>query len=104
MELRHEVYERNGAQKGDNPKRLGARLSDLYGEDQVKTVRFVNGPSRFDGIFFDGYYYQLKQQLPRAVSPKDITTDGEEVVIIPDEGPIKGDERFTAADYIITII
>lgn len=76
-------------------KRLGARLVEQYGDDTVKSVRNVGNRGRFDNLL--GF-------MSKTPSPEDISSGKKEVVIIPDQGPVKGDERVSAADYIITVI
>jgi hypothetical protein len=75
-------------------KRLGARLTEQYG-DAVKSIRYVGPMDRFDGLL------PFESRTPTL---QDIFGKGKEVVIIPDQGPVKGDEKVSAADFIITII
>lgn len=58
---------------------LGMRLTHRFGEENVSSIRYV----------------------PHLV-PKDVLIPNHEVVIIPDQGPVKGDSRISRADYIIT--
>lgn len=76
-------------------KRLGARLVKQYGSETVKSVRYVGNTGRFDNLL--GF-------MPKTPSPENISSGKKEVVVIPDQGPVKGDERVSAADYIITVI
>lgn len=111
-------YERAGSKKGERIKRLGALLVEQYGVDQVAALRNVQVSGRFDGLFSDNYYFyrtkphdpffdlpsEMKAVLPRGVSPESISGRKKEVVVLPDQAPVKGDERVSAADYIITVI
>jgi hypothetical protein len=75
-------------------KPIGARLVEKHGKEAVASVRYVGRTCHFDNL--PGF-------MSKTPAPKDISR-GEEVVIIPDSGPVKGDERVSAADYIITVI
>lgn len=111
-------YERAGAKKGERVERLGSRLAREYGADQVVAIRYIHNSGRFDGLFSDNYYFyrqqphdplfdrpeEMKAVLPKGVSPENVSGGKQEVVVIPDQGPVKGDERVSAADYIITVI
>ena len=76
-------------------KRLGMHLAEEYGDNRVSSVRFVGNKSSFD---------RLPSFMSKAPSPEKISEGKNEVVILPDVGPIKGDERVSATDYIITTI
>ena len=74
-------------------KRLGMLLEE-ENPDAVASIRFVGRGSQFDGLPF----------MSKTPSPDKLFPKGGNVVILPDEGPIKGDPRVSAADYIITEI
>lgn len=75
--------------------RLGARLSEQYGNDTVSSIRHINQGENFDGLL---------SFMSKTPTTEKISKGKKEVVVLPDSGPIKGDERVTATDYIITII
>ncbi len=76
-------------------KRLGARLMEEYGDEQVASIRFVAGSTNFDN---------LPSFMSKTPFPEELYNKQNEPVILPDKGPIKGDERVSATDYIITMI
>lgn len=85
-------------------KRLGTYLAEKYGDQDVASVRFVDfvisdqqagGPLTFDAL------PGPKHKIP---SPYELYAELNESVILPDAGPIKGDENHSAADYIITMV
>lgn len=81
----------------DGPiKRLGTRLSEKFGNDQVVSIRALNHSSHFDGLLS----FTSKTPSVEDISPKE---EGE-VVVLPDSGPIKGNPRVTKSDFIITTI
>lgn len=75
--------------------RLGARLSEQYGSDTVSSIRHIMQGENFDGLI---------TRMSKTPKPKTISKGKNEVVVLPDSGPIMGDERVTATDYLITII
>jgi len=75
--------------------RLGTRLSEQYGSDTVSSIRHINQGDNFDGLL---------SFMSKTPTTEKISKGKKEVVILPDSGPIKGDERVTATDYLITII
>ena len=75
--------------------RLGARLSEQYGNDTVSSIRHINQRENFDGLL---------SFMSKTPTTEKISKGKKEVVVLPDSGPIKGDERVTATDYIITIV
>ena len=76
-------------------KCLGMRLVEQYGEQSVKSVRYVNRRANFDN---------LPAFMSKTPTPESISKGKEEVLVIPDDGPVKGDVRVSAADYIVAII
>lgn len=79
-------------------KRIGSHLEDVYGGDGgVVSIRSVNENGNFD---------DLLSFMSKTVTPNDLSVPGKnkQVVILPDDGPIKGDPRVTASDYIVTLI
>lgn len=76
-------------------KRLGMRLTEEFGDESVASVRYVGRSSNFDN---------LPSFMSKAPTPEKISHGKNEVVIIPDKGPAKGDDRVSAADYIITVV
>jgi hypothetical protein len=76
-------------------KRLGMRLVEEYSQERVASVRYVGRSKSFDNL--PGF-------MSKTPSPDKISRGKNEVVIIPDQGPVKGDDRVSAADYIITVV
>ncbi len=74
---------------------LGERLSEQYGNNAVSSIRHLGQSDNFDGLS------PTKSTTPTV---ERVSNGKREVVILPDSGPIKGDARVTAADYIITVI
>jgi hypothetical protein len=79
--------------KGNDERvyRLGSRLSQKYGDDQVASIRNVLSDEGFDGL--------VSSKKP---SLHDVMPNHKGFMILPDDGPLKGDPRATNADYIIT--
>jgi erythromycin esterase-like protein len=75
-------------------KRIGARLAEIFGDEQVRSVRYVGATTNFDNLL------GFMSQTP---TPADISTL-HDPTILPDDGAVKGDPRVSAADYIITVI
>ncbi len=73
--------------------RIGTLLNKKY-ENQVCSVRNVLPNFKFDGLFLS----------KKSTSPSRISVGKNEIVIIPDDGLVKGDPRITNADYIVTKI
>lgn len=71
-------------------KRLGARLVDDHGKEKVISIRSCMRISKIDARIF----------LSDAPAAGDIV-EGSDPVILPDTGPVKGSEKFTASDFII---
>lgn len=76
-------------------KPLGMRLVEQYGNTAVKSIRYVGRTGNFDA---------LPAFMSKSPTPENISTGNQEVVVIPDDGPVKGDARVSAADFIITVI
>jgi len=76
-------------------KRLGARLAEKFGEESIASIRYVGREQGFDN---------LPNFMSKTASPDKISQGKNEIVIIPDQGPVKGDDRVSTADYIITIV
>ncbi len=76
-------------------KRLGARLVEEYGNEHVASIRHLNRSGRFDG---------LPSFMSQSTTPERISTGKEGIYVLPDQGPIKGDPRVSASDYIITTL
>ncbi len=88
------IIEKN-IKKNKEVKRLGTHLAEEYGDKEVASVRFVGRSMKFDNLV------SARSKTP---SPEDLYDKQNEPVILPDKGPIRGDETASAADYIITII
>jgi len=77
-------------------KRLGARLSEYFGNQNIASIRALNRTSNFDGLL--GF-------MSNTPTVEDVSRRGiGEVVVLPDGGPIKGDSRVTDSDFVITTI
>ena len=76
-------------------KPLGAHLVEKYDNENVSSVRHVG-----EDIYFD----YLPDFFSKTTTPKRISAGKKEVVVLPDIRPIKPDERFVAADYVIAVI
>lgn len=74
---------------------LGMRLSEEFGDENTTSIRYVGESGNFDNLL------SHESHTP---TPQKISKGENRVVVIPDEGPVKGDSRVSAADYIITII
>jgi len=84
-----------GTYEDGKTKRLGMRLSEKYGGDTVKSIRHVSEEGAFDGLW---------SFMTDSPTPKSISKGNKEAIIIPDDGPVKGDPRVTGADYIVAIV
>lgn len=90
------VHKRSVKSYSDGEVRpLGMRLVEQYGDEQVKSIRYVGRRTSFDG---------LPSFISQTPTPERISTGQAEVVILPDEGPVKGDPRVSAADFIVTVL
>jgi hypothetical protein len=67
-------------------KRLGMHLAEQFGDDVVKSVRFLYKDCTFNGL---------------GLAVKDVLPHLNDVIILPDDGPIKGDTQVTATDYVV---
>lgn len=72
--------------------RLGTRLVEQYENQSVISIRHVLSTSYFDASL--GFRTD-------AVKARETFTGTNKMMIIPDKGPLKGDPRVSAADYII---
>lgn len=70
--------------------RLAKHLVNEYGDSEVVSVRHVGAEESFNGLI-----------ILNGIKPHDIRGSSE-IVILPDDGPVEGDKRVTASDYIIT--
>ncbi|MDA1021694.1 MAG: hypothetical protein O2962_09150, partial [Cyanobacteria bacterium] len=86
------VHENSTENNGDGPiDRIGTLLSRKFGNNQVGSIRLVMPAESFDGLFFS-----------KKPTQDDVMPDHQGFKILPNAGPIKGDSRVTASDYIIT--
>lgn len=77
-------------------KRLGARLSEHFGKQNISSIRALNRTANFDGLL---------SFMSNSLKVEDVSKSGiGEVVVLPDSGPIKGDPRVTDTDFVITTI
>jgi hypothetical protein len=76
-------------------ERIGSRLAREIGAEAVCSIREVLPEEQFDSLL---------DFMSTSVHPMDIKTGLNKTVILPDAGPLKGDPRVSAADYIITEI
>ena len=72
--------------------RLGARLARLYGNNSVAAIRPLRRDAHFDNLF------SFMSKTPKV---RDVLPGSGGVFILPDRGPVKGDQRTTASDYIL---
>jgi hypothetical protein len=72
-------------------KRIGALLTEYCGADQVRSIRSVLADHSFEDLL-----------LSKKPSLKTLMPNHQGFMILPDQGPIKGDPRISNADYIIT--
>lgn len=86
------VQENSTENTDDGPiYRIGTHLSQKFGNNQVGSIRLAVSNKSLDGL-----------RLSKKPTLDKVMPNHQGFMILPDAGPIKGDPRVTASDYIIT--
>lgn len=72
--------------------RLAFHLTQKFGDNAVKSVRFL-----FKEMYFDGF----QGSKPSTPKVKDTLPDLDELLFLPDSGPLKGSKVSTGTDYVV---
>ncbi len=90
--IHRQIVERGVGLESIRP--LGMRLTEKYGDSLIRSVR----PAYREG---GGHFDNLLPFMSKTPTIAEVINKDDPITIVPDQGPVKGDSRVSATDYVV---